>query len=135
MAFLGRGKSDHEIWVFTTAGIPISLVFIQTYAVSRRLRNDNGRITPENPAACSEVSRLSKAVLWSGNFWVLTLHRAALAFEIAIFPRSILVGPLPCILSDEDCSHRLAVAIIGFSQPNRLPAPATNAVVRHKLTP
>ena len=56
--------SHHKVWVFTTAGVLIALAFIQTYAVSPRLRNKAVDCTPENPGACDEASRFSKVVLW-----------------------------------------------------------------------
>ena len=64
---------------------------------------------------------------------MLSLHRMALRFNIAVFPRSILFRPLPCVLPNEDRGQRIAIAIIGFCQTNRLAAPITNAVIRHKL--
>jgi len=56
--------SHHKVWVFTTAGVLIAFAFIQTYAVSPRLRNNAVDCTPENPRACYEASRFSKVVLW-----------------------------------------------------------------------
>jgi len=63
---------------------------------------------------------------------MLSLQRMTLRFKIAVFPRSILFRPLPCVLPDEDRGQRIAIAVFGFCQPNRLAAPITNAVVRHK---
>src|SRR5690348_13833121 len=56
--------SHHKVWVFTIAGVLIVLSFIQTYAVLPRLRNNTVECTPDNPAACYEASRFSKAALW-----------------------------------------------------------------------
>lgn len=56
--------SHHKVWVFTIAGVLIAVAFIQTYAVSPRLRNDREDCTPNNPAACRNASRFSKVVLW-----------------------------------------------------------------------
>jgi hypothetical protein len=55
--------SHHKVWVFTIAGVLIGVAFIQTYAVSPRLRNEEG-CTPNNPEACRNASRFSKVVLW-----------------------------------------------------------------------
>jgi mercuric ion transport protein len=56
--------SHHKVWVFTVAGVLITLNFIQTYAVGPRLRSTNESCSPENPEACDTATRVSKAVLW-----------------------------------------------------------------------
>lgn len=55
--------SHHKVWVFTIAGVLIGVAFIQTYAVSPRLRNEEN-CTPNNPEACRNANRFSKVVLW-----------------------------------------------------------------------
>ena len=56
--------SHHKVWVFTVAGVLITLNFIQTYAVGPRLRSTNESCSPENPEACDTATRVGKAVLW-----------------------------------------------------------------------
>jgi mercuric ion transport protein len=56
--------SHHKVWVFTVAGVLITLNFIQTYAVGPRLGSTNESCSPENPEACDTATRVSKAMLW-----------------------------------------------------------------------
>jgi hypothetical protein len=56
--------SHHKAWVFTVAGVLIALSFIQTYALSPRLRLADQACPPEDSGACDSASRLSKVLLW-----------------------------------------------------------------------
>ncbi len=67
--------SRHKIWTFSIAGTLIAASFVLTYAVAPRLQR--GKVcAADNPSTCSEVSKLSKAVLWisaliwTGGFFV-----------------------------------------------------------------
>ena len=75
--------SHHKVWVFTIAGILITLAFVQTYAVSPHLRRDVEACPPDNSTACYEASRFSKVVLW------LALAIYAIGFFVAY-----VLGPI-----------------------------------------
>jgi len=77
--------SHHKVWVFTTAGVLIALAFIQTHAVSPRLRSKAVDCTPENPGVCDEASQFSKVVLWL----------AVVIYAVGFFVAYVLVR-LPC---------------------------------------
>jgi mercuric ion transport protein len=70
--------SRHKIWTFSIAGTLIASSFVMTYLVAPRLR-DGEACEANDPTTCSEVSKLSRFVLWgsaavwSGGFFVAYL--------------------------------------------------------------
>jgi len=54
--------SHHKIWAFATSGVLIVASFVNMYWFAPPLRAQS--CSSENPGACEEASRLSKAVLW-----------------------------------------------------------------------
>lgn len=54
--------SRHKTWTFSIAGILIALSFVNMYYIAPRIRR--AQCDPENPTACDDASRFSKAVLW-----------------------------------------------------------------------
>jgi hypothetical protein len=70
--------SRHKIWIFCIAGVLIAGSFLVTYAIAPRLREGEGCVA-DDPTACSEVSKLSRmllwgsAVIWSCGFFVAYL--------------------------------------------------------------
>ncbi len=70
--------SRHKIWTFSSAGTLIAASFLMTYVVAPRLRQ--GEVCDaDDPTTCSEVSKLSRfilwgsALIWSGGFFVAYL--------------------------------------------------------------
>ena len=53
--------SHHKRWVFAVSGLLIAVSFVQTYAVSARMK---GACPPDDPEACATASRFSRIVLW-----------------------------------------------------------------------
>jgi mercuric ion transport protein len=54
--------SRHKHWTFSASGILIALSFVNTYYIAPRIRAQ--QCSPDNPTACEDASRLSKALLW-----------------------------------------------------------------------
>jgi len=54
--------SRHKQWTFAVSGILIALSFINLYYIAPRLRVQ--RCRPDDPTACEDASKFSKAVLW-----------------------------------------------------------------------
>ena len=54
--------SRHKHWTFSVSGILIALSFVNTYYIAPRIRAQ--QCSPDNPTACEDASRLSKALLW-----------------------------------------------------------------------
>jgi|SRR5579864_2052695 len=54
--------SRHKSLTFSVAGGLIALSFVNMYYVAPRARSQE--CTPDNPTACEDASRFSKAVLW-----------------------------------------------------------------------
>jgi mercuric ion transport protein len=70
--------SRHKIWTFSIAGTLIAASFMMTYVIAPRLQQ--GEVCAANgPTTCSEVSKLSRVILWSsaliwcGGFFVAYL--------------------------------------------------------------
>src|SRR3984957_17269708 len=59
--------SRHKIWTFSIAGTLIAASFVTTYIVAPRLQRGDV-CTADDPTTCVEMSKLSKAVLWSSAF-------------------------------------------------------------------
>jgi mercuric ion transport protein len=70
--------SRHKIWIFSMAGTMIAMSFVMTYYVAPRLQGNDG-CAVDGETTCSEVSKLSRVVLWgsaliwSGGFFVAYL--------------------------------------------------------------
>lgn len=70
--------SRHKIWIFSSAGVMISLSFVMTYLIAPRLQQGEA-CDADDPATCGEVSKLSRillwgsAIVWSGGFFVAYL--------------------------------------------------------------
>ena len=70
--------SHHKVWTFSIAGTLIAASFAMTYVVAPRLREDDV-CTADDPTTCSEVSKLSRIILWGsaliwcGGFFVAYL--------------------------------------------------------------
>jgi mercuric ion transport protein len=70
--------SRHKVWTFSIAGTLIAASFVMTYAVAPRLREAES-CEADDPTTCSEVSKLSRiilwgsALIWSGGFFVAYL--------------------------------------------------------------
>lgn len=48
--------SRHKIWIFSVAGVLISMSFVMTYAIAPRLRQGEG-CEADDPATCGEVEQ------------------------------------------------------------------------------
>jgi len=55
--------SRHKAWTFNLAGLLIAASFVMTYAVVPRIRS-GAACAADGAETCSEVSRLSRWVLW-----------------------------------------------------------------------
>jgi mercuric ion transport protein len=70
--------SRHKAWTFSIAGTLIAASFAMTYLVAPRLRQAEV-CASDDPTTCSEVSKLSRVVLWGsaliwcGGFFVAYL--------------------------------------------------------------
>lgn len=70
--------SRHKIWTFSIAGTLIAASFVMTYIIAPRLRVGEN-CDADDPTTCSEVSKLSRfvlwgsALIWSGGFFVAYL--------------------------------------------------------------
>lgn len=70
--------SRHKVWTFGIAGTLIAASFVMTYVVAPCLRAGE-TCDANDPTTCSEVSRVSRLVLWSsamiwsGGFFVAYL--------------------------------------------------------------
>ena len=61
--------SRHKLWIFTTAGTLIAAAFVTTYVIAPRLR-DGSSCNADDPTTCSEVSKVSRVILWgSALIW------------------------------------------------------------------
>src|ERR1700728_4279163 len=61
--------SRHKICTFSLAGVLIAMSFITTYLVAPRLRA-GAACNADDPATCSEVSKISRGILWgSAVIW------------------------------------------------------------------
>jgi len=56
--------SRHKIWTFSIAGTLIAASFVVTYLLAPRLRVGE-TCDADDPTTCGEVSKLSRAILWS----------------------------------------------------------------------
>jgi mercuric ion transport protein len=54
--------SRHKQWTFAVSGVLIALSFLNMYYIAPRIRAN--ACTPDNPSACEDASKLSKALLW-----------------------------------------------------------------------
>ena len=72
--------SHHKRWVFALSGVLIASSFVQTYAISPRMKN---ACPPNDPTARNTASRFSRIVLWI----------SAVIYAIWFFAAFIL-GPL-----------------------------------------
>ena len=61
--------SRHKIWIFSIAGVLISMSFVMTYAIAPRLWQGEA-CEADDPATCGEVSKVSRVILWgSAAVW------------------------------------------------------------------
>ena len=61
--------SRHKIWIFSIAGVLISMSFVMTYAIAPRLLQGEA-CEADDPATCREVSKVSRVILWgSAAVW------------------------------------------------------------------
>jgi mercuric ion transport protein len=69
--------SRHKQWTFTVSGTLIALGFFSTYYLAPRLKAK--ACASDNPSACADASKLSKALLWfSGAVYVIGFFSAYL---------------------------------------------------------
>jgi len=73
--------SHYKLLTFFVSGVLITLSFVNTYYILPRLRAK--QCSPDNPTACEDASRVSKALLWI----------SAVIFAIGFFVAFVL-GPL-----------------------------------------
>jgi mercuric ion transport protein len=55
--------SHHKSWVFAISGTLILLSFVQTYAISPRLRKSAEACAADDPS-CDRASKVSRVLLW-----------------------------------------------------------------------
>jgi hypothetical protein len=61
--------SRHKVWTFSIAGTLIAASFLVTYVIAPRLRPGE-TCDADDPTACGQASRLSRALLWfSAAIW------------------------------------------------------------------
>jgi mercuric ion transport protein len=67
--------SRHKQWTFSISGVLIALSFVNMYYIAPRLRPE--QCSPDDPTACEDASRASKALLWvSAAIYVVGLFVA-----------------------------------------------------------
>jgi mercuric ion transport protein len=76
--------SRHKIWTFSIAGTLIAASFVMTYLIAPRLR-EGQECTADDPTTCTEVSKLSRVILWgSALIWTAGFFVAYLLGPILV---------------------------------------------------
>ena len=73
--------SRHKHWTFAVSGVLIALSFLNMYYIAPRLKVK--ACVPDNPSACEDASKFSRALLWV----------SAVIYTIGFFS-AYLLGPI-----------------------------------------
>jgi len=73
--------SRHKHWTFAVSGVLIALSFLNKYYIAPRLKAK--ACVPDNPSACEDASKFSRALLWV----------SAVIYTIGFFS-AYLLGPI-----------------------------------------